>query len=119
MSMTEMVTALGRSMGELYRVVVSLARRGYLTRDADSDRYALSLPLFEMSHRHPPTDRLVKRALTILAAPAAETEPSCHLAVLHDDMALLPAPGPNPRPLASHSKPRAPSPPAPATRGSA
>src|SRR3546814_4669283 len=88
MSMTEMVTALGRSMGELYRVVVYLERRGYLTRDADSDRYALSLRLFEMSHRHPPTDRLVKRAIPILEALAAETEQSCHLAVLHDDMAL-------------------------------
>src|SRR3546814_3341465 len=88
MSMTEMVTALGRSMGELYRVVVYLERRGYPTRDADSDRYALSLRLFEMSHRHPPTDRLVKRAIPILEALAAETEQSCHLAVLHDDMAL-------------------------------
>src|SRR3546814_10583255 len=76
MSMTEMVTALGRSMGELYRVVVYLERRGYLTRDADSDRYALSLRLFEMSHRHPPTDRLVKRAIPILEALAAETERS-------------------------------------------
>src|SRR3546814_9232524 len=56
--------------------------------------------LFEMSHRHPPTDRLVKRAIPILEALAAETEQSCHLAVLHDDMALILATGHNPRPMA-------------------
>src|SRR3546814_11683884 len=53
-----------------------------------------------MSHRHPPTDRLVKRAIPILEALAAETEQSCHLAVLHDDMALILATGHNPRPMA-------------------
>src|SRR6185369_4788995 len=60
LSMAEIVTRSGRSMGELYRLVVALERHNLIERDAERERYALSLRLFEMAHRHPPTDRLIK-----------------------------------------------------------
>lgn len=100
MSMSEMVAALDRSMGELYRVVIYLERRGYLMRDRDSDRYALSLRLFEMSHRHPPAARLVKQAVPILENLAEETQQSCHLGVMHDDTVLILATGRSPMAMA-------------------
>lgn len=102
LSITEMVSALGRSMGELYRVVIYLERRGYLIRDADSDRFALSLRLFEMAHRHPPSAKLVKQAIPVLEDLAEEIEQSAHLAVMHEDKVLVLAVGSNPRPM-SHT----------------
>ncbi|MEM7046868.1 MAG: IclR family transcriptional regulator [Pseudomonadota bacterium] len=82
LTMNEIVDALGRTMGEIYRVVVYLAERGYLHHDAVTNRYSLTLKLFELSHRYDPTDRLIRLALPILERIAARTQQSCHLGVL-------------------------------------
>ncbi|RME62860.1 MAG: IclR family transcriptional regulator, partial [Alphaproteobacteria bacterium] len=98
MTMNEITGALGRTMGELYRIVVYLSQRGYIAQDPDTDRYALTLRLFELSHRHDPTDRLLKRAIPVLETIAFRTEQSCHLAVLHQSAVLVLASVPSPRP---------------------
>lgn len=66
MTMNDIVDSLGRTMGELYRVVVYLHERDYLSQDPGTGRYALTLRLFELSHRHDPTERLVRETLPIL-----------------------------------------------------
>ncbi len=38
LTMNEIVLALDRTMGELYRILVYLSRRGYLVQDVASDR---------------------------------------------------------------------------------
>ncbi|WP_421724971.1 helix-turn-helix domain-containing protein [Bauldia sp.] len=58
LTMNEIVERLGRTMGEIYRVVVYLAERGYLSQDPGTSRYALTLKLFELSHHHDPTEAL-------------------------------------------------------------
>lgn len=98
MTMNEMTSALGRTMGEIYRIVIYLSKRGYIARDPDSDRYSLTLRLFELSHRHDPTDRLLQVALPVLENVAFQTEQSCHLAVLYQTSVLILASVPSPRP---------------------
>ena len=98
MTMNEMTSALGRTMGEIYRIVIYLNKRGYIARDPDSDRYGLTLRLFELSHRHNPTDRLLQVALPVLEKVAFQTEQSCHLAVLYQTSVLILASVPSPRP---------------------
>ena len=71
LTMNEIVDALGRTMGEIYRVVVYLAERGYLRQNPDSNRYTLTLRLFELSHRYDPTERLIHAALPLLERIAA------------------------------------------------
>ncbi|WP_298259309.1 IclR family transcriptional regulator [uncultured Litoreibacter sp.] len=83
LTMNEIVDALGRTMGEIYRVVVYLADRDYLSQNHQTGRYALTLRLFELSHRHDPTARLIHAALPILERVAAATNQSCHLGVLN------------------------------------
>lgn len=72
---------LGRSVGEIFRMLEVLARRGYVARDPATARYSLSLRLFELAHRHPPTRRLLEAALPAMRDLAQATGQSVHLAV--------------------------------------
>ncbi|WP_417248325.1 IclR family transcriptional regulator [Celeribacter sp.] len=98
LTMNEIVDALGRTMGEIYRVVVYLADRGYLFQDKHTNKYSLTLRLFELSHRHDPTERLIQAALPLLEDIAARTVQSCHLGVLNGDQVLVLASVRSPRP---------------------
>lgn len=80
LSQAEIAKALGRSPGEIYRMLDRLVSRGYVIRGSD-DRYELSLKLFVLAHRHPPLQRLVSHATPILRRLARETGQSCHLAL--------------------------------------
>lgn len=89
LAMNEIAEALGRTMGEIYRIVQYLAERNYLEQDAKTNRYMLTLKLFELSHRYDPTKRLIARAQPILERFAARTEQSCHLGVLNRSNVLV------------------------------
>ncbi|GAA6208495.1 IclR family transcriptional regulator [Cognatishimia sp. WU-CL00825] len=89
LTMNEIVDALGRTMGEIYRVVVYLSDRDYLQQDIGTGRYALTLRLFELSHRHDPTERLIHASTPILERIAARTSQSCHLGVLNRSNILV------------------------------
>ncbi|MCW5221130.1 IclR family transcriptional regulator [Verminephrobacter aporrectodeae] len=79
----EIVKAMGRSPGEIYRMLERLVARHYVMRSPQGDRYALSLKLFELGHRHPPVERLVAQALPAMEAFAQAAEQSCHLGIYH------------------------------------
>lgn len=98
LTMNEIVEALGRTMGELYRIVLYLTERGYLAQDPATQRYALTLELFELSHRHPPTERLLRETVPVLERIAALSEQSCHLGVLNRANVLILASVASPRP---------------------
>lgn len=89
LTMNEIVDALDRTMGELYRVVVYLAEREYLRQNIDTSRYELTLKLFELSHTHDPTERLIKTALPMLERIAAANRQSCHIGVLNRTNVLV------------------------------
>jgi len=55
--------------------------RDYVTRSQQGDRYALSLKLFVLGHRHPPIERFVAQALPAMEAFATAAEQSCHLGI--------------------------------------
>ncbi len=80
---TEISAGLGRSIHEIYRIIQLLEKRGYLVRAPKSDRYRLSLKLFELAHKHPPVNRLVDAALPVMRALAQGADQSCHLVVLN------------------------------------
>lgn len=97
-TMNEIVDALGRTMGELYRIVVYLSERGYLEQDLNSNRYSLTMQLFELSHRFDPTERIIKNAVPLLERISARTDQSCHLGVLNRTSVLVLASIHSPRP---------------------
>lgn len=77
----EIVKAMGRGPSEIYRMLERLVARDYVTRSQQGDRYALSLKLFVLGHRHPPIERLVAQALPAMEAFAMAAEQSCHLGI--------------------------------------
>jgi DNA-binding IclR family transcriptional regulator len=93
----EIGARLGRTTGELFRMLLSLERRGYIRRGEDG-AYVLTLRLFELAHRHPPTDRLMAAALPEMRRLAERTGQSCHLAVQDAGRILVLARVESPRP---------------------
>jgi DNA-binding IclR family transcriptional regulator len=89
MTVTEIAGALGRTVHELYRVVLVLEARSYLYRRVGSDRYRLSLKLFELAHQTSSVRQLTDAALPIMQALAPKAQQSCHLAVLSGHEALI------------------------------
>ncbi len=99
LSVAEIGNLLGRSMGEIYRIVVFLTERELIAQDAATERYYLTGQLFEMVHSHPPTERLLALASPELQRLAIESEQSCHLAVLDREAVLIVATADSPLPM--------------------
>tara|TARA_R110002012_G_scaffold204323_2_gene374039 strand:+ start:2519 stop:3319 length:801 start_codon:yes stop_codon:yes gene_type:complete len=79
LSIKTIAQILGRSVGELYRMVSCLVERGYLVNV--DDKYHLSTKLFELAHINPPTHRLLTEAMPVMQKLSAELDQSCHLSV--------------------------------------
>jgi DNA-binding IclR family transcriptional regulator len=89
LTVTEIAGALGRTVHELYRVILVLEARGYLYRRSGSDRYRLSLKLFELAHQTSSVRQLTDAALPVMQALAPKAQQSCHLAVMSGHEALI------------------------------
>lgn len=75
---------LGRSLGELFRMLVVLEQRGYVASFAGSDRYGLTLKVFELAHRLPAVMRLTSVATPIMKALSLAMHQSCHLVIYYE-----------------------------------
>jgi DNA-binding IclR family transcriptional regulator len=83
LNLTSISAELGRSTGEIYRILQYLDHSAYIVRDDDSDTYSLSMKMFHLSHDNPPVRSLSAAAVPIMEDLAASTGHSCHLAVLN------------------------------------
>lgn len=79
LTLNQISRQLGRSVNEIFRMVVTLEQRGYLI--ADNDHYRLSLKLFELAHHHQPIRSLVSTALPHMRELANRSMQSTHLTV--------------------------------------
>ena len=79
-TLNELSLKLGRTVSEIFRMLVTLERRGYVESDRN-DRYTLTLKLFEMVHRQQPIKSLTAVALPLLRELANTTRQSCHLSI--------------------------------------
>ena len=90
LTLTQIVQRLGRSHGELFRMVQVLEYRGYLSTEAGGDGYTLSDRLFSLGMNQPRTRYLIEVALPEMRRLAQETGQSCHVAVhTMGDMAVI------------------------------
>lgn len=81
LSLSELSVAASRKVGEIFRMVDCLKRRGFVGYDLHSDKLVLTMRLFELAHRFPPTERMIAAALPEMEALSREVGQSCHLAV--------------------------------------
>ncbi len=86
---SDVARKLGRTISEIFRMLVCLEERGYIAQSPDSDRYHLTLHLFRLAQEHPPIKRMTMQALPIMQQVAHELSQSCHLGVLNGDQVVI------------------------------
>jgi DNA-binding IclR family transcriptional regulator len=79
-TLNELAQKVGRKVSEIFRMAVTLQRRGFVQVD-ENDRYSLTLRMFELAHRQQPLKSLVSAALPLLRELANRSRQSCHLAM--------------------------------------
>lgn len=84
LTQTAIAEATGRSVGQLFRVLVTLERRGFLVRERGGG-YELGTRLFDLAHQHEPLRGLRAAALPVMHDLAVDVQQSCNLAVLDGD----------------------------------
>lgn len=82
LSKSDVARRLGRTVSEIFRMLLCLEERGYISQSRDAERYRLTLHLFKLAQEHPPTKRMITEALPIMQQVAHEINQSCHLGVL-------------------------------------
>jgi DNA-binding IclR family transcriptional regulator len=80
LSQKDIAQRLGRSVGEIYRMIACLVNRNYVAL-VDENTYSITTKLFELSHVNPPTHRLLFEATPIMQRLAGQLDQSCHLTV--------------------------------------
>lgn len=83
----EIADRLGRSVGEIFRMIEALTRRSYLIQSGDT--FLLGMKLFELAHELPPMNRLLREALPRMEALTRIIDQSCHLSVLSGPRQLV------------------------------
>lgn len=96
MTQAQLARALGRGASELFRILTTLERRGYIARDSESGAYGLTLRLFELAHAHSPYEGLLRVAARPMRELTNELRESCHLSVIHRGRCLVLAEEPSP-----------------------
>jgi DNA-binding IclR family transcriptional regulator len=86
---SDVARKLGRTISEIFRMLVCLEERGYIAQSPDSERYHLTLHLFMLAQEHPPIKRMTRQALPIMQQVAHELNQSCHLGVLNGGQVVI------------------------------
>jgi DNA-binding IclR family transcriptional regulator len=79
LSRSDIAKSLGRSVGEIYRMLHQLVHRNYIALVGDS--YVLTTKLFELSQYYPPTQRLLIEAMPVMQKLAGDIDQACHLTI--------------------------------------
>src|SRR5258708_25610984 len=86
---SDVARKLGRTISEIFRMLLCLEERGYIAQSPGTDRYSLTLPLFRLAQEHPPIKRMTMQALPIMQQVAHELSQSCHLGVLNGGQVVI------------------------------
>ncbi len=89
LSLGRVAEKLGRSKGEIFRMLVVLEERGYIYLPPDSDAYMLTLKIFELAHRHSHVKRLSSVAEPVMRKLVRTIEQSCHLVIYFNGSGIV------------------------------
>lgn len=93
---SEMAVALGRSLGELFRIIVVMEDAGYLQKSPVDDRYTVTYKFLDVAYRATPARGLVQAAQPEMQRLSLATGQSCHLVVPKSSEGLVIAREENP-----------------------
>ncbi|WP_027328126.1 IclR family transcriptional regulator [Marinimicrobium agarilyticum] len=90
MTTSQIASELGRSVSELFRMVLALEFRGYIVpAEGAKDGYTLSNKLFALGIARGPTKTLIELALPVMSALARDISQSCHIAMASGDQIVV------------------------------
>ncbi len=89
LSQSEIARRMNRSVGEIFRMLIVLTERGYVSQDTDTDRYTLTTKLFEVANRTPLINRLTALAGPVMRRLTHTINQSAHLGVISDGAVLI------------------------------
>lgn len=84
LGLTELAVKVGSHKSTMYRFMCTFCELGYVRRDPETERYSLTLKIFELGTSVYESVSLVKLASPVLARLSASTKETIHLAVLDD-----------------------------------
>ncbi len=96
---SQIASQLGRSVSELFRMVLTLEYRGYIAPSEGGEGYELTNHLFTLGMAQAPTRTLLDVALPVMKELAQEVGQSCHLVVPSGDQVVVVARIESPRDL--------------------
>ncbi|MCG8582961.1 MAG: IclR family transcriptional regulator, partial [Bacteroidales bacterium] len=88
-SQLEIATGIERKPNEIYRMLVSLEKRGYIRKDPVSNKYNLTLRLFQLAHHHSSVDKMVRAAELHMRNLSDSIKQSVHMGLLHHNKLLV------------------------------
>lgn len=83
----EIAARLGRKLGEIYRMLTCLVERNYVSNYGNT--YTITSKLFQLSHFHPPTYRLLTEAMPIMEELSREISFPCDLRVYNNGVQIV------------------------------
>jgi DNA-binding IclR family transcriptional regulator len=98
LTISEIANRLDRTINELFRLIIVMERRGYLRKDADSDRYSVAYKVLDIAYRATPVQNLTHVAAPVMFTLAHAAAQSCHLVVASEGHGLVVARQENPGP---------------------
>ncbi len=99
LTIAEILNGLGlNSMSEIFRIIMVMEKRGWLSKVAGTDKYAVTHKVLDTVFRAIPSYDLAAVAVPLMASLSECIQQSCHLVVLNDAraMVLLRQEGPGP-----------------------
>lgn len=99
LAQAQIANEVGRSVGEIFRVLQTLERRGFVVRDPASGLYTVSLKMFDLAHRNPPLRGLVQASRGPMRRLATATGQTCNLSILDAARVLVIAQVESPSPF--------------------
>lgn len=89
MTTSQIASSLGRSVSELFRMVLILEHRGYIAQADAGEGYELTNRLFALGMAQTPTRTLLDAALPVMNELARQVGQSCHLVVPSGDQLVV------------------------------
>ncbi len=83
MNISELAATLGRSVGEIFRMIAVLEQRGYIQGLGNSDAFVVTLKLFQLAHQIPPITRVASASAPELKKLSYVIGQSCHVVIYY------------------------------------
>lgn len=81
LTISEIAHKLGRSISEVFRIIIVMERLGWLAKDPVNDRYSVTYRVLDVAFRATPAQTLSNVAAPVMHELASATNQSCHLVV--------------------------------------